>query len=136
MEIEDILSTLGMAVLAIVSLVFRAANNKKSSNPKPVTTTNEAPSHRSVTWGHTTTAHPDSSETIFDETKGYQRTSRKNVEQENKVANTKNATNRTSKHFDKNEAQTNSNESIAKKINLRDAVIYSEILAPKFKEEE
>lgn len=136
MEIEDILSTLGMAVLAIVSLVFRAANNKKSSNPKPVTTTNEAPSHRSVTWGHTTTAHPDSSETIFDETKGYQRTSRKNVEQESKVANAENATNRTSKPFDRNEAQTNSNESIAKKINLRDAVIYSEILAPKFKEEE
>jgi hypothetical protein len=49
---------------------------------------------------------------------------------------TKNATNRTFSKTENKQANVTSEDKKSNKFNLRDAVIYSEILTPKFKDKE
>ena len=153
---EDLFSSIVVAIIAIISIIIKATGNKPQKSPeqepfggdifRPEPQTIPHPQRQKVEQS----SHPDSMETIFDEITGSQ-SAPQSVERPQTRAkaepkksamvvagqNRKNATNRTFKReTEEGSREAASKENGAHKFNLREAVIYSEILTPKFKNEE
>lgn len=152
---EDLFSSIIVAIIAIISIVIKAMGNKpKKSSPMPpfapdiFVEEEQTPMHTQPKMAEES-KHPDSLETIYDEILGNQSTHQR-VETTTKQVTPKrqpaqveakpkriNATNRTFQRDNKIEAQVDTKaKKEPKKFNIREAVIYSEILTPKFKDEE
>lgn len=156
---EDLLSSIIVGIIAIISLVIKAMGSKPKKGSAKQTFSPEiwVEKEQSATpkepqieeYGN----HPDSLESIFDEILGNQSTIRRaetpsaqacvEVEPATKPAKAepllkrRNATNRTFQRDQEKEAQVKTDtKKEPKKFNIREAVIYSEILTPKFKDEE
>ena len=145
MENEDFFSNIWIVIIAIVSIIIRVIGSSARQKQEQ-----EAPASQSTSYDEEqeATTHSDSLETIFDEIlEGHKRaevthTAAPIVEvQPQTISNPQNATNRTSARSSRTvatEPTTNKNSSnhSKKNFNLREAVIYSEILTPKFKDGE
>ena len=145
MENEDFFSNIWIVIIAIVSIIIRVIGSSARQKQEQ-----EAPASQSTSYDEEqeATTHSDSLETIFDEIlEGHKRaevthTAAPIVEaQSQTISNPQNATNRTSARKPKTTAITSTidkknNDNKSKKFNLREAVIYSEILTPKFKDGE
>lgn len=153
---EDLFSSIVVAIIAIISIIIKAVGNKPQKSPKqepfggdifrPEPQSIPLPQQQKVEQS----SHPDSMETIFDEITDSQsapqsvkRPQTKAKAEQKKSArivagqNCKNATNRTFKReTEEGSREAASKKNGAHKFNLREAVIYSEILTPKFKNEE
>lgn len=156
---EDLFSSIIVAIIAIISIVIKATGNKpKKSSPRPPF----APETFVKEEEKATTAepkmanegrHPDSLETIFDEIFGHQPSRQSQGTPATKAAEQaalkqqprradakpkrKNATNRTFQRDNEMKSQLATNtKKEPKKFNIREAIIYNEILTPKFKKEE
>lgn len=153
MNIEDILSGIGVAIVICISLISRISRKKgcKSSNDAPKKRANqeqeitifdkirlelEAEIDSLEQKQHLKALHPDSAEEIIEEipTITRERKGREKVKQQgsSKKGVSQNATNRTSKVVAHTKDNSNKTELRSRKFNIRDAVIYSEILNPKF----
>ena len=145
MENEDIFSNIWIVIIAIVSIIIRVIGSsarQKQEQEAPVAPTTSYDEEEEVA------THSDSLETIFDEIfEGHKRaevthtTATIAEAQPQNVSTPQNATNRTSARSSRTvatEPATNKNSSnrSKKNFNLREAVIYSEILTPKFKDGE
>ena len=145
MEYEDIFSNIWIVIIAIVSIIIRVIGSsarQKQEQEAPAAPTTSYDEEEEVT------THSDSLETIFDEilvnypgaAKSSNATTIAEAQPQN-VSTPQNATNRTSARSSRTVAtepttnKTNSNRS-KKNFNLREAIIYSEILTPKFKDGE
>lgn len=139
MNFEDII-TFGVAIIiTIISVISRSsrAKNQKSQQQKSPTI-GESESRKIAEEWREITLHPDSSEQIIDDVITISNSKKTTAQARNDAShhNVKNATNRTlSKANDKQGARS-TEDGKSTKFNLRDAVIYSEILTPKFKEGE
>ena len=153
MNIEDILSAVGVAIVICISLIsrIRRKNSSKGGNNTPKQTANQetemtdfdkirqelrAEIYSIEQRRHAETLHPDSAEEIIEEipTITRERKGREKVKQQgsSKKGVSQNATNRTSKVVAHTKDNSNKTEQPSRKFNMRDAVIYSEILNPKF----
>lgn len=153
MNIEDILSGIGVAIVICISLISRISREKgcKSSNDARKKRANqeqeitifdkirlelEAEIDSLEQKQHLKALHPDSSEEIIEEipTITRERKGREKVKQQGNIkkGTSQNATNRTSKVVAQTKDNSNKTELRSRKFNMRDAVIYSEILNPKF----
>ena len=145
MENEDIFSNIWIVIIAIVSIIIRVIGSsarQKQEQEAPAAPTTSYDEEEEVT------THSDSLETIFDEIfEGHKRAEVTHTAapiaeaQPQNVSTPQNATNRTSARSSRTvatEPTTNKNSSnrSKKNFNLREAVIYSEILTPKFKDGE
>lgn len=148
---EDLFSSIIVGLIAIISIVIKAMGNKaKNSGPEghvaPELFGEEEQTEMPKPVKRVDiSSHPDSLETIFEEISGNNSTIERvevpqtEVKPKRKENTPKriNATNRTFKREEKQNTQVVEKEPTARKrINLRDAIIYSEIITPKFKNEE
>lgn len=137
MDFEDIISGIVVVVIAIMSIISRLIG-RANERAKQAAKAQQLAATQDV--GRENAAHPDSAEQIFEEVAGFTQTyafaEYQKVKKREKKEHAKNATNRTSKKLDTKMSAESQSGAAEKKFNLRDAVIYSEILAPKFKEED
>lgn len=135
MEFEDILSGLGVVIIAVISIISRFLG-KKNAQTKPHIETTEPTTRRAMRVEHM--QHPDSSEQIVDEIaisrSTHKLTNSIKTRKDRNEGRAKNATNRTFNKVDKIVDTTPESQARSKRFNAREAVIYSEILTPKFKE--
>lgn len=142
MENEDFLSNIWIVVIAVISIILRVVGSKAKSNQEQ-----NAPDMQETydDEEHEMETHPGSLETIFDEileehraTKVESPTVRVEETKPQTISNLQNATNRTFARESAIATETPSidNNQPKKKFNLREAVIYSEVLTPKFKDAE
>lgn len=140
MEFEDILSGLGVIIIAILSIIGRVGNAKKQRNESKEGAEKSILREFIEKIEDMEQQHPDSAEVIVDEISQTQAQEQDRIQTNNKnihnSGSCKNATNRTFQQIDKKEDMKVQHQQPAKKFNLREAVIYSEILTPKFKEQE
>jgi hypothetical protein len=141
MEFEDIITGIVAILFTIVGIIARASRPKggNSSEAQQEGPTIDEQSSRDIArkWREITT-HPDSSEKIFDEVAvaNNSKIDTVKVSQKRRGPQTKNATNRTFSKTENKQANVTSEDKKSNKFNLRDAVIYSEILTPKFRDKE
>jgi hypothetical protein len=141
MEFEDIITGIVAILFTIVGIIARASRPKggNSSQAQQEEPTIDEQSSRDIArkWREIAT-HPDSAEEIFDEVAVTNNSKIDTVKesQKRRGPQTKNATNRTFSKTENKQANVTSEDKKSNKFNLRDAVIYSEILAPKFKDKE
>lgn len=141
MEFEDIITGIVAILFTIVGIIARASRPKggNSSEAQQEEPTIDEQSSRDIArkWREITT-HPDSAEEIFDEVAVANNSKIDTVKesQKRRGPQTKNATNRTFSKTENKQANVTSEDKKSNKFNLRDAVIYSEILTPKFKDTE
>ena len=141
MEFEDIITGIVAILFTIVGIIARASRPKggNSSEAQQEEPTIDEQSSRDIArkWREITT-HPDSAEEIFDEVAVANNSKIDTVKesQKRRGPQTKNATNRTFPKTENKQANVTSEDKKSNKFNLRDAVIYSEILAPKFRDKE
>ena len=121
MSIEDILSGVVVAILIGISIISRYRQNRAKNE-------------------QTLPQYSDSSKDIIEEYLSYETPKKAGQEgrqrRKSDNASTQNATNRTSQKTATTTKESDKTEKPSRKFNMRDAVIYSEILTPKFKQEE
>lgn len=141
-SIEDILSTLVAAIFVCISIMARMGKKKahkaeEMHAPQTPWSTKSQKVNESMEEQMT---HSDSSEVIFDEISHKPRPKRKKISKAQRTkANAQvpqNATNRTLQRKIETEAQAPIESKPSFKFKLRDAVIYSEVMTPKFRSKE
>lgn len=140
--IEDILSTIVAAIFICISIMSRIGkkrDRKAAEQPIPRDSWGEQ-SPKVNDPAREDTIHIDSSEVIIDEIYHKPQPKRKKISKAQRVKQNaktaQNATNQTS--ADKAPAENNEVKTQREtfKFKLRDAVIYSEVMTPKFRQEE
>lgn len=140
--IEDILSTIVAAIFICISIMSRRGkkrDRKAAEQPIPHSPWSEQ-SPKVNDPAREDTIHADSSEVIIDEIYHKPQPKRKKISKAQRVKQNaktvQNATNQTS--ADKAPAENNEVKTQREtfKFKLRDAVIYSEVMTPKFRQEE
>lgn len=139
--IEDILSTIVAAIFICISIMSRLGkkrDRKEAEQPLPSDSWGELPKVNDP--AREDTIHADSSEVIIDEIYHKPQPKRKKISKAQRVKQNaktaQNATNQTSAdkaHAENNEVKT---QRETFKFKLRDAVIYSEVMTPKFRQNE
>lgn len=139
--IEDILSTIVAAIFICISIMSRIGkkrDRKAAEQPIPRAPLGELPKVNDP--AREDTIHADSSEVIIDEIYHKPQPKRKKISKAQRVKQNaktaQNAINQTS--ADKAPAENNEvkRQRETFKFKLRDAVIYSEVMTPKFRQEE
>lgn len=139
--IEDILSTIVAAIFICISIMSRIGkkrDRKAAEQPIPSAPLGELPKVNDPAGEDT--IHADSSEVIIDEIYHKPQPKRKKISKAQRVKQNaktaQNATNQTSADkapVENNEVKT---QRETFKFKLRDAVIYSEVMTPKFRQNE
>lgn len=137
MDIEDILTGLVAILFAVISIFSRSNRAKRGRVQQEESMAGESSTHETTREWKEPSIQPYSSEQIIDEVG----TAKIPYKAANKVSatkdrNIKNATNRTFSKGNKEIEKVSKPENKKSKFNLREAVIYSEILTPKFKDGE
>ena len=150
MDIEEIIKGIIAILIVGVSIALRLSRNKRSQNAQ---TTNDTPTSQNSPKKdifaeliqsiessiEELDSEGESQEEIIDEiAESRERVAlvenKPKQQKQKKDRITKNATNRTLKKNRKSNKSCDKNSHSSRKFNLRDAVIYSEILTPKFKQ--
>lgn len=140
--IEDILSTIVAAIFICISIMSRIGkkrDRKAAEQPIPRAPLGEQSPKVNIP-SREDTIHADSSEVIIDEIYHKPQPKRKKISKAQRVKQNaktaQNATNQTS--ADKAPAENNEVKTQREtfKFKLRDAVIYSEVMTPKFRQNE
>ena len=150
MDIEEIIKGIIAILIVGVSIALRLSRNKRSQNAQ---TTNDTPTSQNSPKKdifaeliqsiessiEELDAEGESQEEIIDEiAESRERVAlvenKPKQQKQKKERITKNATNRTLKKNTKSNKSCENKSHTSRKFNLRDAVIYSEILTPKFKQ--
>ena len=150
MSIEDILSGVVVAILIGISIISRYVRYRANSEQKSATKQRYNREESMTIFDKirleieekigALEQHPDSSERIIEEISSVESPKRvcKQGSQRSKTdkPSAQNATNRTFQKPTTVDKKPDKTDKSSRKFNLRDAVIYSEILTPKFKQEE
>lgn len=142
LSIEDILSALFAAIAICISIMARTGRKKARTEKEQPAPNNpwDVLSQRINEPTEEQQIHIDSAEKIFDEISYKPQSKRKKISQKRAVKHnsktTENATNQTlsKEAATKDIVAQKSNDTF--KFKLRDAVIYSEVMTPKFRNEE
>lgn len=150
MSIEDILSGVVVAILIGISIIsryvrYKANRERKSAAEQQRNRNNEMDIFDKIRLEieekiEALEQHPDSSEEIIEEILSIETPKQTGKEGKRKSQSdttlVQNATNRTSQKTATTTKESDKTDKPSRKFNMRDAVIYSEILTPKFKQEE